>query len=438
MKIAIVDHPTRVYEVPPTGGSVEIWIHEVARRMAQSCEVIAYSPRGSLLKEEWCDGVCYRRVFDWTEELLRRFGKMKGAKRAARKLHDFNSSLYYLGYSLAAAKDLRRRGCDVIHILNLSQYAPIFRRFNPKAKIVLNMRCEWLSQMDRRLIEPRLEKVDLIIGNSDYVTNKVRSAFPRFADRCRTVWNATDPDHFVPGKIPIESSDGAVKRMLFVGKISPEKGIHVLIDAMPLVLKHFPNVQLEIVGPTGQMLPRNCIVDLDPDPEVQRLSSFYDGVEYYDQLKAQVRRLSLENYVHFQPGVPHPDLPSRYQTADVFVFPSISESFGVPVIEAMACGKPVVGARAGGIPELIVPGETGFLVERGNPRELAEAILKILEDPYLAKSMGDQGRTRVQNHFSWQNVVENLLSQYNDIPNRLASRSNAMASSSKSTQGVTV
>jgi glycosyltransferase involved in cell wall biosynthesis len=437
MKIAIVDHPERSYVSFSKGGSVEIWIHEVARRLAQSCEVVTYSPRGgSLPEEEWCDGVRYRRVFDWTEELLRRFGKMKGAKHAARKLHDFHSGLYYIGYSLAVAKDLRSQGCDIIHIINLSQYAPIFRRFNPKAKIVLNMRSEWLTQLDRRLVEARLEKVDLVIGNSDYVTSKIRSAFPRFAGRCQTVWNGTDPHYFVPGEGRIESSDRPVKRLLFVGRISPEKGIHVVIDAMPLVLERFPQAQLEIVGPIGQM-PRKCIVDLDADPEVQRLSSFYDGVEYHDQLNAQVRRLCLESHVHFHWGLPHSETLSRYQGADVFVFPSISETFGVPVIEAMACGMPVVAGRAGGIPELVVPGKTGLLVERGNPRQLADAILKILADSCLARSMGEWGRKRVQDHFSWQNVVENLLSQYNGIPSGSASKSDTLTRC-ESTQGVTV
>jgi glycosyltransferase involved in cell wall biosynthesis len=424
MKIAIVDHPERSHVSFSKGGSVEIWIHEVARRLAQSCEVVTYSTRDSrdsLPEEEWCEGVRYRRVFDWTEELLCRFGKMKGAQLAERKLHDFHSGLYYIGYSLAVAKDLRRQGCDIIHIINLSQYAPIFRRFSPKTKIVLNMRAEWLTQLDRRLVEARLEKVDLVIGNSDYVTNKIRSAFPRFAGRCQTVWNGTDPDYFVPGKSRLESSDRPVKRLLFVGRISPEKGIHVLIDAMPLVLERFPQAQLEIVGPIGQ-LPRNCIVDLDTDPEVQRLSSFYGGVEYHDQLKAQVRRLRLESHVHFHPGLPHPEVLSRYQTADLFVFPSISETFGVPVIEAMACGTPVVAGRAGGIPELVVSGKTGLLVERGNPRQLADAILKILADSCLARSMGEWGRKRVQDHFSWQNVVENLLSQYNGRPSGSASK----------------
>jgi glycosyltransferase involved in cell wall biosynthesis len=126
--------------------------------------------------------------------------------------------------------------------------------------------------------------------------------------------------------------------------------------------------------------------------------------------------------VHFHPGLPHPEVLSRYQTADLFVFPSISETFGVPVIEAMACGTPVVAGRAGGIPELVVSGKTGLLVERGNPRQLADAILKILADSCLARSMGEWGRKRVQDHFSWQNVVENLLSQYNGRPSGSASK----------------
>ena len=83
-----------------------------------------------------------------------------------------------------------------MHIINFSQLVPLVRFLNPKAKIVLHMECEWLTQLDPALIGPRLEKTDLIIGCSHFVTDKIRERFPHLADNCQTVHNAVDPDKF--------------------------------------------------------------------------------------------------------------------------------------------------------------------------------------------------------------------------------------------------
>jgi len=99
----------------------------------------------------------------------------------------------------------------------------------------------------------------------------------------------------------------------------------------------------------------------------------------------------------------------------VFVQPSFSEAFGMPVAEAMASGLPVVAARVGGIPEAVVNGKTGLLVESGDATALAEAILRLFEDEDLRKSMGKAAHKRAVNTFSWDQIVENLLRQYKNI-----------------------
>jgi len=86
----------------------------------------------------------------------------------------FASKLFYLTYVLQVARDLKREKCDIVHLHNFFQFVPIIRAFNPKIKIVLHMHCEWLTQLDRTMIENRLRKVDLIIGCSEYITEKAR------------------------------------------------------------------------------------------------------------------------------------------------------------------------------------------------------------------------------------------------------------------------
>jgi len=87
----------------------------------------------------------------------------------------------------------------------------------------------------------------------------------------------------------------------------------------------------------------------------------------------------------------------------------------MPIVEAMATGVPIVATRGGGTPELVVDGETGLLVERGDASALAEAILRLLSDEKLRKSMGRAARKRAVELFSWDQIVKNLLYLYQEI-----------------------
>jgi glycosyltransferase involved in cell wall biosynthesis len=124
--------------------------------------------------------------------------------------------------------------------------------------------------------------------------------------------------------------------------------------------------------------------------------------------------------------VPRPDVIQLYSHAAVFCCPSIYEPFGIINLEAMACGTPVVATAVGGIPEVVVPGETGLLVplpgpvsqtfEPGDPaglsRSLAEAINRLMRDPALRARMGQAGRRRVEEHFSWSAIARKTADLY--------------------------
>lgn len=96
----------------------------------------------------------------------------------------------------------------------------------------------------------------------------------------------------------------------------------------------------------------------------------------------------------------------------MLVLPSLVESFGLPVVEAMAAGLPVVASRIGGMPEVLVEGKTGLLVEPDSPASLAQALLRVLNDPALAEAMGRAGRIRAEELFSWDGAVRSLKTHY--------------------------
>jgi glycosyltransferase involved in cell wall biosynthesis len=109
---------------------------------------------------------------------------------------------------------------------------------------------------------------------------------------------------------------------------------------------------------------------------------------------------------------------SLTKTADLFVMSSVTEGLGSAVLDAMAMGHAVIGTEAGGIPEAVVPYETGLLVDAANPKALANAIVKLLKNPELRKKYGDAGRRRVAEHFGVDRLVEGTLDVYQRVAGR--------------------
>ena len=412
MKIAFVNQPMDGV-IPPYQNSIGIWTFQVARRVAQNNEVIVYA-KWMRTQKQWQEEtgeIEYRFVWALPNKIISKItGFLARFQKKERPVHA--SILYYLDYILQVALDLRKEKCDFIHIHNFTQFVSVVRAFNPNAKIVLHMNCEWLSQLDQRMIERRMAKADLILGSSDYITEKIRRRFPHFAKVCQTVFNGVDANYFVSQNDNGIEKANSDQRLLFVGRVSPEKGVHDLIDAFGQVAERYPNAKLDIVGPVGE-LPVDFIINLSDEPEVAQLASLYE-----ESYEIQLRRLvpsHLAEQVSFWGSVPHDKILKHYHNTDILINPSYSESFGMSLVEAMASEKPVVATRVGGMQEIVKEGETGLLVERGNISALAEAIIQLLADAELRQSMGKAGRKRVLSLFDWDQVAESLIKHYEDV-----------------------
>jgi spore coat protein SA len=133
-------------------------------------------------------------------------------------------------------------------------------------------------------------------------------------------------------------------------------------------------------------------------------------------LEEQVRALNLTPHVVFAGFVPRPELPQHYRQADAFVFASLwNELFGCLFAEAMATEVPAVCTRVAGVPEVVEDGKTALMVERGNVAALTEAILSLLENEERRRQMGQAGRQRALELFSWDRVAEALSRHYNEL-----------------------
>jgi glycosyltransferase involved in cell wall biosynthesis len=412
MKIGFINQPWDNLRPPHVEGSITLITWEFARRLARSSHVsvcISGSP-GDPAHERW-EGIQFHR-FRLTPDnwLLERPRRACGVK-ASRKEY-IASSLYYAVYALRSARRLNADACNIIHIHNFSQFLPITRLFNRRAKIVLHMNCDWLAQFDWELTNRRLRHADAIIGCADYITDHVKVRFPNYAERCATLYNGADVNNFAPSpERTTEKREG--KRFIFAGRVSPEKGVHVLLDAFKSVVAREPEAELKILG-GAYIPPLSFIVEQSSDPVVRGLSRFYNS-DYMEELRGQAAA-TLGDRVSFVGFVPHSELGTFLTEADVFVQPSVwGEPFPLAVLEAMAARLPVVASRTGGLAESVVDGRTGLLVEPNNPAVLADAMLRLIRDKKKAQNMGAAGEERARELFSWDVLVGRLTGIYNAL-----------------------
>lgn len=207
-------------------------------------------------------------------------------------------------------------------------------------------------------------------------------------ERMTVLPNGTDPTVFAPCEASplrqtLELADRRV--LLTVGRLVPRKGIDTTLRALPRIAEVVPDVTYLVVGD-------------GPDRE---------------RLHALARRLNVAERVHFVGEVPDDRLPLYYNACDVFVMPSRDDSpdvegFGIVFLEAGACEKPVIGARAGGVPDAVRDGETGLLVPPCASRAVAQAAIELLTRPAYAERLGQEGRRRVLREATWERVADRM------------------------------
>ena len=381
--------------------------YEIARRLARKHTVSVYAKRISGERRvEWHENVRYHRIPLQLDRALS-FLKLLDTLKLTAPSRPFRlSPLYYAHYVRRVARDLRAIGCEIVHVHGQTSFIPTIRAFNPHARIVLHMHDHSLCDFDEAVIGKRLQSASLVLGCSDYVSGAIRKRFPSMADRCHTLHNGVD-ERFLQAR----SDPGRSEQVLYVGRLSPEKGVHALLEAFRQSAAAHPRSVLRLIGP-ADIAPKQFVDPAGLDPALRLLAHFHvRRGAYFSFLQQQAQ--TLGGRAQFVGPVANRRVRSELAQAGVFVFPSVwQEPFGIPVIEAMAAGLPVIATRAGAFPELVVDGETGILVDRADPQALAIAIDRLLASPDLRARMGAAARKRVARLFTWDRSVARLTDLY--------------------------
>jgi alpha-maltose-1-phosphate synthase len=232
-----------------------------------------------------------------------------------------------------------------------------------------------------------VEQAERVIAVSEQMRTDILAHFAVSPERVVVLHNGVDADSFRRTERRDALARLGVKPpyVLFVGRISEQKGIFHLLEAVQRL-------------PAGVQL---VLCAAAPDtPEIER------------RLAAEVAGRPSVRWIHAM--VPRDDVVQLYSHAACFVCPSVYEPFGLINLEAMACGTPVVASAVGGIPEVVVDGETGLLVPPGDPGILAAALGRLLADAGRGAKLGSAGRQRVEDRFSWERIAERTLAVYED------------------------
>ena len=208
------------------------------------------------------------------------------------------------------------------------------------------------------------------------------------ADRIRLVPNGIDLRKFrhLPDPSKFEKKHEITGEVvLFVGRLVKYKGVHYLLQIAPKILEEFPKTKFVIVGP---------------------------DYGYKNELLKLVKTLGLQKSVVFTGAISDSELLEAYAAADVLAFPSIHEGFGLVLLEAMACRKPIVTWKTSAMQYIVEDQKTGILVNPWNLEDFARSIISLLSNKKLAKDMGEKGRKTVEGKFEWKSVVDTLEAEY--------------------------
>jgi glycosyltransferase involved in cell wall biosynthesis len=416
--------------VPPPvpGGSIARIVYHLAHDLAAGpdgrFDVTVCSLRHPNLPEGKREGVRYLFVGPGADP--RRHAAYRQLVRGLRRLDLPHRELqgmpfYAHSYASAGLRCLAELDPDIVHLQNVSQFLPLARRLVPRARLVLQMNCDWLCQLPPRTVRRRLADVDLVLGASDYIADRIRERFPELADRCRTLYNGTDLELLpsraeLPLRLQRLEADLRVRFgiesgpvVLYVGGFAVEKGIVSLLRAFELVLREIPEAMLLLVGAYNRYFQVRSPRGFHTRAEINRLQRSYPG---------EVERLAarLGERVVLASGAPHDELAAYYALADVYTMPSTGpEPFSLTVPEAMGCGLPVVGTAHGGTVEIVEDGVTGLLVPPGDEKALAGALVRLCGDRTLAAAMGTRARTLVAERFTWPTQATRLAEYYDEL-----------------------
>jgi spore coat protein SA len=372
-------------------GATQTGVEEVTKRFKKYTPYVFSShingrPNVEMVDEVWQ----YRIRTEFWEKLL-------------FPLYTFKNPYYCYAYK--AAQTIHKMGIRIVHVRNRPLYMPFLRyMLGNKVKLILHEHNQNIADtLSRQQAMEVLASIDAYVAVSKFTYDfEITNKYPQFKDKSYVILNGVNLDKFKPIWEQREKAAALRKKygvdgtrnILFTGAIRERKGIHLLVNAMKLVVQKHPNSKLIIAGG-------------DKDNSDAKDGFARKVIASADEIK---------NNVFFTGYIPPAEIQDIYLLGDIFVGPSLwDEAFGLVFAEASASGLAVIGSRRGGIPEIINDGQTGVLIEPENVNEMAAKINELIDDPAKCEEYGHAARRRMEENFSWDRVANEIEALYDKL-----------------------
>lgn len=288
---------------------------------------------------------------------------------------------------------------DLVHIHGLYSYpttaaARLCRSYNIPYIIAPRGMLDQYAMQTGDIIKKGRKRAYLSLVEKSNLDSATALHFTAEEERRRSVYDCHEeravivPNALNVAEFPLKEETGEADTVLFLGRIHPHKGLDLLIPAFAQVIKQYPQARLHLVGP--------------------------DDVDYFSQIQTLIVQHQLNDYVQYDGMLLGEQKIKALQQATMFVLPSYSESFGMSIIEALACGTPVVISDRVNIYREIEAAQCGVVTKR-EVTEIAKGILFLLQHPAEAKQMGLRGRNLVEEKFTWTAVASTMKMVYQSI-----------------------
>ncbi len=380
------------YEYPPDTavGGIATYIEQAARLMVSrghNVEVFSASLRSDRVHEE--NGILIHRVCEASREnFARRIAPVFQARHAVIPFDVIEGPEYY-----SDARAITSLVPEIPLVVKLHTPSYLIWRMSYGQSWVNNVRHFFGSRL--RGTKPCWDPMSNFEWTHALDADEVTTPCASLGDVVTQDWNLdpkrTDlvPNPFVPPAAFLDLPATTGKIVTFIGRLEVRKGVLDFAAAIPAILRRHPDAQFKLVGRSVEIKP---------------------GVDMLEVLKRKLKNYS--SAVEFTGSVEQDRLRSILALTDICVFPSIWENFPNVCLEAMAAGKAIVASSAGGMAEMLDNGTCGFLVKPRRPRELADAVNSLLDDPPLRQKLGHSARQRVLSEYSALRIGELMEESY--------------------------
>ncbi|MBC2390774.1 glycosyltransferase family 4 protein [Listeria booriae] len=361
----------------PKVGGIAAHVLEISRSISELGHQVVlltkiYDPKNELPEEEYIGNIRVVRVKVSDRRKIRALEFMYKGRRKIKELLKENTFQVIHWHKLIADSVITKIPFDGVKIF--TNHSSTFLNWYEQKKFV---RCRML-----------LGHMDGVIAPSSELTSKIKTILPK--KPALNISNGVDISKFYPDttmrhimrlQLGYKFSD---KVVMIARRLEEKNGVLYFTQSIPNIVGNDPTIQILIVGSGSQEAA----------------------------IRTFIKEKNLEDRVTIVTGVTNPEMPYYFNVADVVVLPSLMEATSIAGLEAMACGKPLVGTNVGGIPEIITPHETGLLVPAKSAEALADGVLEMFSDESKRIEMGEKALQSVRENFAWPEIARKTVAFY--------------------------